>query len=97
MSTNAPGFQSFFCVFLPNILMAKLATSSIRVNSVFKYSSFTNYPGIEKGSIPIRFRVNSLYSFMKNPKFHNVYNVCLTFCSIKSLLEIIFTKYLVFS
>ena len=32
MSTNVPGFQSSFSVFLHHFVMAELATSSIRVN-----------------------------------------------------------------
>ena len=32
MSTNMPGFQSFFQVVLHHFVLAKLATSSLRVN-----------------------------------------------------------------
>ena len=34
MSTNVPGFQSFSVYFLHYFVLAKLATSSIRVNRI---------------------------------------------------------------
>ena len=36
MSTHVPWFQSFFSVFLHRFVLAKLATSSIRVNELNK-------------------------------------------------------------
>ena len=40
MGTHMPRFQSFFCIFLHFFLLAKLATSSIRVSSrTRKYQS----------------------------------------------------------
>ena len=35
MSINVPAFQSFFRVFLPHFVVAKLAISSIRVKGAF--------------------------------------------------------------
>ena len=44
MSTHLPGFKSFFMI-LYNFVLAKLATSSIRVNNLMTLSFLEGYVG----------------------------------------------------
>ena len=44
MSTHVQGFQSFFEVFLHRFVLAKLATSSIRVNIYFQPLDYNDGP-----------------------------------------------------
>ena len=68
MSTHFPGFQSFFR-FLHHFVLAKLATSSIRVKLISKHLVNSEIPGGGGGGGgAFRGRIRSLSKFKNTPK-----------------------------